>query len=204
MGEKTEMVGVTFHPCNHPIAELDTSLLPNIFFFYDRPALSSPPTTIHQLYHTSSVVDGTAAQAAMGTGHGGCSRSPGEIFVVVTSRTRRPSEARSRSPRSGEVGGLSGLVGTSASPLLTGRPEFSNLGTALRPCRCDVRDGHPKMLWIARRSGTLGGHLTHDRCFHERRCRTGARPCLARKELIDLAGAWTCGALRLCPLDRVG
>ena len=190
------MVGVTFHPCNHPIAELDTSLLP--IFFFSMIVLPSRhhlqpytncttlrPSWTAQPHRPPWVLDMVAA------------RGP-QVKYLWLSR-REPAAARGR-----WAACTSGLVGTSASPLLTGRPEFSNLGTALRPCRCDVRDGHPKMLWIARRSGTLGGHLTHDRCFHERRCRTGARPCLARKELIDLAGAWTCGALRLCPLDRVG
>ena len=194
------MVGVTFHPCNHPIAELDTSLLPKIFFFL---CSSCPLARHHDTTHNHTPT--VPHFVRRGRHRPPWGRETWRLLADSTLQVnlwlsrREPAAARGR-----WAACTSGLVGTSASPLLTGRPEFSNLGTALRPCRCDVLDGHPKMLWIARRSGTLGGHLTHDRCFHERRCRTGARPCLARKELIDLAGAWTCGALRLRPLDRVG
>ena len=106
-----KMVGVTFHhPHNHPCSLVTTT----------------PPTTIlRQLYHTSFVVDGTGR-------HGdGTWRllAVSTLQVNLWLSRREPAAARGR-----WAACTSGLVGTSASPLLTGRlAGRNNLPTWAQP-----------------------------------------------------------------------
>ena len=148
MGGKTEMVGVTFHPCNHPIAELDTSLLPNIFFLWS----SCPLVTTYN--HTPTVPHFVRRGRHSRTGRHG----DWTWWLLAVPRWNICGCHVANPPPLGGGGRPvrpAWLVRRRRHCWLAGWPAGIIFQPGHNPCRCDVRDGHPKMLWIARGIGNV-------------------------------------------------